>query len=105
MQLINIRIVLTFALVVLFFLGGIFLDYTASKRWVNLADPTATETNKEVVELARKQGDNLAASAKVLYDFAKISLGVLLTLLATSNTVAAATRMIGLPPLARTNDS
>ena len=87
-QVINIRTIVTFCLVVLFFSGGVFLDYTASQRWTALSpDP---EANKAMIAYVQKATDNLTASAKVLYDFAKIALGVLLTLLAASNTVARA---------------
>src|SRR3989442_14530594 len=87
-QVINVRIIVTFSLVVLFFSGGVFLDYTASKRWIELSPNV--ESNLAIVEFAKKITDNLSSSAKVLYDFAKITLGVLLTLLAASNTVARA---------------
>jgi hypothetical protein len=87
-QVINVRIIVTFSLVVLFFSGGVFLDYTSSKRWIELSPNV--ESNLAVVEFAKKVTDNLSSSAKVLYDFAKITLGVLLTLLAASNTVARA---------------
>jgi hypothetical protein len=92
-RVINVRIIITFSLVVLFFGGGIFLDYTASKRWIELSPEQAlAESNKAIVEYAKQQADNLAASAKLLYDFAKITLGVLLTLLSASSTVARASR-------------
>lgn len=92
-RVLNIRIIITFCLVVLFFLGGIFLDYTASKRWIELSPEQAlAESNKAIVEYAKQQADNLAASAKLLYDFAKITLGVLLTLLSASSAVARASR-------------
>jgi len=88
-RVINIRIIITFCLVVLFFGGGIFLDYTASKTWIELSpDQALAESNKAIVKYARQQANNLAASAKLLYDFAKITLGVLLTLLPASSTVA-----------------
>ena len=64
------------------------LDYTASERWIKLSPNV--ESNLAIVEFAKKITDNLSSSAKVLYDFAKITLGVLLTLLAASNTVARA---------------
>ena len=89
-KVINIRIVITFSLVVLFFGGGVFLDYTAAQRWITLSPDT--ESNKAIVEFAKNETANLTASAKLLYDFAKITLGVLLTLLSASSTVAKASQ-------------
>lgn len=92
-KVINIRIIIAFSLVVLFFCGGVFLDYTAAQRWISLS-PSDTESNKAMVEFAKDESAHLDASAKLLYDFAKITLGVLLTLLAASHTVAKASQAV-----------
>ena len=89
-KVINLRILITFFLIVLFFGGGVFLDYTAAQRWITLSPDT--ESNKAIVEFAKNETANLTASAKLLYDFAKITLGVLLTLLSASSTVAKASQ-------------
>lgn len=46
-RVIDIRIIVTFSLVLLFFSGGVFLDYTASRRWIELSpDQALVESNK-----------------------------------------------------------
>lgn len=93
-KIINLRIILTFSLVVLFFAGGLFLDWVASQRWITLSgEKSNAQANTELVEFAKKQTGDLNTSAKVAYDFSKITLGVLLTLLSASSTVARASRM------------
>lgn len=63
---------LLLCMVVLFFCGGLFLDWLATR--VDLAAPTddqAASTTAAVIE-------HLNGSARLVYDFAKVALGALI---------------------------
>lgn len=82
-----VQIIIVFALISMFFAGGLYLDSAAAKLSVELSDSKdATETNKAIVQFTIKQADNLNASSRLLYDFSKIALGVLLTLITAGST-------------------
>ncbi|GAM71795.1 hypothetical protein JCM19236_6378 [Vibrio sp. JCM 19236] len=89
----RLMILLVFALVA----GGIFLDHQAARVSVpdfasvaeERIDPNTGQTIKSMkefssedrkmfAEIAKEKSANLSASAKLLYDFAKITLGALL---------------------------
>jgi hypothetical protein len=99
---ISVRIGVAFTLVLLFLAGGVLLDYQASLRWVVLQPHTDSQTNQAVVDLAKKGIENLNTSARMLYDIAKVTLGVLLALLGAGVTGALKRKDEGAEPGATT---
>ena len=77
-----------FLMVAVFFLGGLFLDYRISTLSVDLntEGDQAAEVAKVVGEHVKHQIDSLSTSSKLLYDFSKIALGVLLASFAKAGT-------------------
>ncbi|HXH90514.1 MAG TPA: hypothetical protein VNN25_02955 [Thermoanaerobaculia bacterium] len=80
MKNLDTRILLTFMLVVMFFAGGMLLNYFASREQVTLGEKEQASDVK-LIEYVKSKADNFSQSAKVLFDFGKIALGALLTML------------------------
>jgi len=76
-------------MVIIFFAGGLYLDFLASKISLRLPELAATlaSPNEIVIEAIKEHTknkvDNLSSSAKLLYDFSKIALGALLASLSS----------------------
>ncbi|MHC4395067.1 MAG: hypothetical protein ACYS1A_05375 [Planctomycetota bacterium] len=66
-------------MVIIFFLGGVFLDYQASQIDItSVIDQMAPEQNQIALDWVNQKAERLTSSAKLLYDFAKIALGALI---------------------------
>jgi hypothetical protein len=67
-------------LVIIFFSGGLLLDYLASTVVIQGLSGAAehAELDKLMLEFTKKKHESLTASASLLYDFSKIALGALI---------------------------
>ena len=80
--------VIPFVMVAAFFFGGLYLDYRISNIHIDVTTQgeNAGDVAKVVGEHVKRQIDSLSTSSKLLYDFSKIALGVLLASFAKAGT-------------------
>lgn len=67
-------------LVILFFFGGLILDYLASNIDLSMLSGSAEgrEMDQLIIGFTKEKHDSLTSSASLLYDFSKIALGALI---------------------------